>query len=264
LVYRERFDVQHSFSRLAYMTAIFPLSIPKLMSYQREPTLGQIKKALLLAKKGTLVFTGCSQYISDQIATIADVHTIYNCAEVSYYRPTEWVEPDAPLMFLGRIEPVKGTAIAVQVAIKSNRRLIIAGNIPAEHECYFEKTIKPYLSESIQYIGPVNDVQKNDWLGKSLALLMPITRNEPFGIVMAEAMACGTPVLGFGRGAVPEVISHGLNGFLSSDENEMIDHVSLCESLNRKIIRKIALEKFGDDKISDEYLQLYRQMINKT
>jgi glycosyltransferase involved in cell wall biosynthesis len=263
LVYGEHFDILHSFSRLAYMTAVFPLAIPKLMTYQREPSLKQVKKATLLARRGTLQFTGCSDYISLQISRIAKASTIYNCAPINRYTLTEGLPDDAPLIFLGRIEPVKGTATAVQVAQLTMRRLIIAGNIPAEYQWYFDQKIKPYLSERIQYIGPVNDAEKNFWLGKSLALLMPITWNEPFGIVMAEAMACGTPVLGFAKGAVPEVIEHGVNGFLSENLGEMANHVNLCKALNRTAIRTIAMEKFGDEKISEDYLGLYCKMVNK-
>ena len=263
LMFTNDFNIIHSFSRLAYMMAIMPTSIPKIMSYQREPTLSQVKKAILLSKKNSLVFTGCSNYISNQIAGVASVSTIYNCAPIKNYQFRDQVEEDAPLIFLGRIEPIKGTHIAVQVALKTDRRLIIAGNIPDGYKTYFEEKIKPFLSVRIQYIGPVNDIQKNELLGKSLALLMPIMWNEPFGIVMAEAMACGTPVLGFNRGSVLEVVENGRNGFIASNLEEMIKQVALCNELNRGTIRKIAEDRFSDDIISDAYLSLYGEMILK-
>src|SRR5690606_29500063 len=101
-----------------------------------------------------------------------------------------------------------------------------------------------FLDEKISYVGPVNDVQKNKLLGSALALLMPIEWNEPFGIVMAEAMACGTPVLGFAKGSVPEIVSNGITGFISTSINEMIEQVMLCHSLNRNKIRKVAEKRF--------------------
>jgi len=262
LGFSNKFDVIHSFSRLAYMTALLPLPVPKIMSYQREPTLSQVKKAQLLARKDSLVFTGCSNYISDQIATVAKASTVYNGAPMHLYDVTASVDENAPLVFLGRIEPIKGTAIAIEVAKKANKKLIIAGNIPPEHQDYFDEKIKPFLNEQIVYIGTVNDQQKNELLGKALAFLMPIQWNEPFGIVMAEAMACGTPVLGFGRGSVPEVITHGVTGFISKNENEMIEQVALCHNLDRKKIRKVAEERFSDEKISQDYLKLYQNMID--
>lgn len=263
LVFSNKLDVVHSFSRLAYMTAILPLSVPKIMSYQREPTLSQVKKASLIAKKDSLIFTGCSNYISRQIDTVAKAYTVYNGAPMHLYQATASVDKDAPLVFLGRIEPIKGTAIAIEVAKKSNKKLVIAGNISIEHQAYFDEKIKPFLDNQITYIGTVNDEQKNKLLRTALALLMPLAWNEPFGIVMAEAMACGTPVLGFARGSVPEVVSPGITGFVSTNKNEMIQQVSLCNSLDRIAIRKVAKERFSDDKISDEYLKLYKMMLAK-
>lgn len=263
LTYCNRFDVIHSFSRLAYMTAILPLSIPKVMTYQREPTISQAKKANLIARKGSIVFTGCSNYISNQLATVAEAYTIYNGAPMHSYNATSSVDEDAPLVFLGRIEPIKGTSVAIKVAKRSNRKLIIAGNIPSEHQNYFDEKISPYLDDQITYIGPVNDQEKNELLGKGLALLMPIQWNEPFGIVMAEAMACGTPVLGFGRGSVPEVVNHGVTGFISRTGEEMIQQVALIHELSRCQIRKVAEVRFSDEKISDDYLKLYSRIIKR-
>ncbi|RZK12491.1 MAG: glycosyltransferase family 4 protein [Flavobacterium sp.] len=263
LIFSNKFDLVHSFSRLAYMLAILPTSIPKVMSYQREPTLSQVKKAQSLAKKGSLIFTGCSNYISDQVKSVAESYTIYNGTPMHLYNATKSIADDAPLVFLGRIEPIKGTHIAIEVAKKANRRLIIAGNIPPEYQQYYNEEIAPFLCDKIEYIGPVNDSQKNEILGKSLALLMPICWNEPFGIVMAEAMACGTPVLGFGRGSVPEVVFDGVTGFISKDATEMVEHVSLCKTLDRKRVRIVAEERFSDWIISDQYLDLYKKMLSR-
>lgn len=263
LVVKKRFDILHSFSRLAYMTALMPFKIPKIMSYQREPSLRQIRKAVGLAKKGSLVFTGCSNYITHQIAQVATAYTIYNCAPIEKYTLVTDVGEDAPLMFLGRIEDIKGTHIAVEVARKTNRRLIIAGNIPAEGVTYFDNMVKPYLDDRIVYIGAVNDSQKNEWLGKSAALLMPIQWNEPFGIVMAEAMACGTPVIGFNRGSVPEVVREGINGYTCSNQEEMINAVRSLEKIDRKKVRNDFVERFSDTSIIGQYLLLYNKLTQR-
>src|SRR5579872_4265719 len=156
LVYKGRFDVLHSFSRLAYMTALFPARIPKIMSYQREPSIGQITKAVRLAKKDSLVFTGCSGYIADQIKKVAEAYTIYNFAPIHKYKAVRTVPADAPLVFLGRIEQIKGPHIAVEVAQRTGRRLILAGNIPPEAKAYYEEKIGPHLNDRITYVGPVN------------------------------------------------------------------------------------------------------------
>jgi glycosyltransferase involved in cell wall biosynthesis len=257
------FDVIHSFGRLAYLLPQLPRAVPKLMSYQREPTLGQISKAVKLAKKNTLAFTGCSGYISRQIEPLAPSFAVFNGVPLDVYTFRESVAADAPLAFLGRIEPIKGTHIAVEVARATGRRLQIAGNIPAEGQTYFEEKIKPFLNDRIEYIGPVNDAQKNRMLGESAAFLMPIEWNEPFGIVMAEALACGTPVIGFRRGSVPEVVIEGYNGFSCNTAEEMIALISRIPELDRRNARKDAEERFSADVIVDHYLSIYHQLINK-
>lgn len=261
LVSKEKFDIIHSFSRLAYMLPVMPFHIPKLMSYQREPSLLQIAKAVKVSKKGSLRFTGCSDYITNKIKTIATTDTIYNFIAIDKYDFTETVADDAPLVFLGRIEEIKGTHIAIEAAKRTNKKLIIAGNVPDTKRDYFQEKIKPELSEQIVYAGPVNDRQKNEILGKACALLMPVQWNEPFGIVMAEAMACGTPVLGFPCGALPEIIKSGVNGFVCADKEEMIEKISSINTIERKKVRDITVEKFSDKVIPDKYLALYTAMI---
>lgn len=263
LVSTGRYDAVHSFSRLAYMTALFPLKTPKIMSYQREPTLSQAKKAGFISRNGTLVFTGCSNYISSQLATVGEAYTIYNGAPMETFSFSLRVDEDAPLIFLGRIEPIKGTHIAIDVAERTKRKLVIAGNIPPEYKNYFEEKIKPHLNDRIQYVGTVNDLQKNKLLGESAALLMPIQWNEPFGIVMAEAMACGTPVLGFRRGSVPEVVDHGITGYVSTNAEEMAEDVLKLTVLDRSRIREVAELRFSDQKICNDYVALYRKMIDR-
>ncbi|TKC08179.1 glycosyltransferase family 4 protein [Pedobacter polaris] len=255
-------DVIHSFSRLAYLLPFLMTNIPKLMSYQREPTISQIQKALKFARKNTLSFTGCSDYISKQISPYAPSHTVYNGVDLSIYNFNSKVNDDAPLVFLGRIEPLKGTHNAVKVALATNKKLIIAGNIPNEHQGYFDKEVKPYLSEKIKYIGPVNDQQKNELLGNASAFLMPIEWNEPFGIVMAEALACGTPVIGYPKGAVLEVVEHGVNGYLANDFNELCEYVNNYSKILREKARESAEKRFSSNKIVNDYINIYHSLLN--
>lgn len=264
LAYKERFDVIHSFSRLAYMTFLLPFRIPKIMSYQREPSLNQIRKAVRLARKNSLAFTGCSSYIADKIKGIGEAHTVYNFAPVEKYNAERSVSPDAPLAFLGRMENIKGPHVAIEVARRANRKLVLAGNIPPDGQGWFDEHIKPHLdNEKVIYVGPVNDIRKNELLGKALGFLMPIQWNEPFGIVMAEAMACGTPVLGFPYGSVPEIVQNGINGFVCSDTEEMTRRVADLAAIDRVRVRRIAEEKFSDTRIVSDYLSLYKDLIGR-
>ena len=116
-------------------------------------------------------------------------------------------------MFLGRIEPIKGPHLAIEIARRAGRRLVIAGNVPDDAREYFRTQIEPHVDgRDVVYAGPVDDVAKDALLGSAAAFLMPILWDEPFGIVMAEALACGTPVaFGLRRGSVPEVVTHGVD-----------------------------------------------------
>ena len=260
-IYRNNYDIIHSFGRLAYLLPQLTFQIPKIMSYQRKPTIRQIQIANRIAKRKTLIFTGCSNYISEQIAPFAPSYTVYNGVDFKIYDFQETVATDAPLFFLGRIEPIKGVHIAIEIAKKTKKILIIAGNIPSEYTKYFNEEIKPELNDQIIYIGAVNDIQKNELLGKASALLMPILWDEPFGIVMAEAMACGTPVIALDRGAVPEIIKDGINGFICKDIDQCVNKVIEVHNLNRSAVRNYAMTRFSAKVIAQNYLELYQEQI---
>jgi glycosyltransferase involved in cell wall biosynthesis len=262
-LYQSPHDVIHSFGRLAYIVPQLPLAIPKIMSYQREPTISQIKKAYHISKKGTLCFTGCSNYISHQISPYAPSYTIYNGLDESKYQFKALVAEDAPLVFLGRIEPIKGTHLAIEIAQKAGRKLVIAGNISADYQHYFDEQVKPHLNEDITYIGAVDDGQKNELLGSAAALLMSIQWNEPFGIVMVEAMACGTPVIAFNKGAVSEVINHNHTGYYGNTVDELVDYVKNIHLISRTEVRSAVEKRFSQTVIANNYLQLYTKLINK-
>jgi glycosyltransferase involved in cell wall biosynthesis len=233
------------------------------MSYQREPYLPGIARAARLARRDTLLFTGCSDYIANQIASVASAKTVYNGVPLNKFTFRESVAEDAPLVFLGRVERIKGAHNAIEIAKQSDRRLIIAGNIPQEpeHQAYFATQVKPFLNERIQYVGPVNDEQKNTLLGEALALVMAIEWNEPFGIVMAEALACGTPILGTPCGAVPEVVTDGVNGFVRNTCQELAGCIGMLTDKFRSASRRECELRFSDEVIAKFYLQTYWDLV---
>jgi len=251
-------DVVHSFGRLAYLAPLLPMGIPKVMSYQRHVTTSRVRWANRLARGGSMMFTGCSDHITAEIQPYAPARTVYNGVPLDIYDFQPSVADDAPLVFLGRIAQIKGTHRAVEVARQSGRRLLIAGNVPDEEVDYFDQHIRPSLDgDQIRHVGPVDDEQKNQLLGRAAAFLMPIEWDEPFGIVMAEAMACGTPVIGTRRGSIPEVVTQGETGFVCEDAEEMVDAVGHIEELSREACRKRCEEHFSDRAIVDAYENLY-------
>ena len=257
--HRKDFDLVHNFGRLIYLLPIWNASVKKIMTYGREITGSNINKLLKLPHQN-IVFTGCSKNLISRSGAKGKWEAVYNAINFSKYTCTTNLPQTAPLIFLGRIERIKGCHTAIAVAKATNSTLIIAGNVsPLEEEKqYFEKEIKPHVDgHKIQYVGQVNDAQKNEWLGKSKALLMPIEWNEPFGIVMIEAMACGTPVIAFNNGSVNEVVEENVTGFKVKDVAEMIECLQSIETINRTKCREAAQNKFDVKIIVQKYLQLF-------
>lgn len=255
-----RFDCVHNFGRLLYLLPILPFRIRKIMSYQREISLMNIKITSKIYNRN-LFFTGCSQNLINRNAYPGKWFSIHNAVDFKHYSFSEQLESEGYLMFLGRIERVKGCHTAIKVAIETNLQLIIAGNIsnlPDELE-YFNREIKPFIDGiQIKYVGELNDLQKSEYLGKAKALLMPIEWDEPFGIVMIEAMACGTPVLGFRRGSVSEVIDEGITGFSVSSFDQMLSCVSRLNQIDRIKCREITENRFDVPIIVSQYLKIFQ------
>ncbi|MBC7887141.1 MAG: glycosyltransferase [Ferruginibacter sp.] len=256
--HRDEFDLVHNFGRLVYLLAILNHPIKKIMTYGREISPRNIRYINKLPNKN-IVFTGCSNNLISRGAVSGKWQVVYNAINFSNYTVTENLPDDAPLIFLGRIEKVKGCHTAIAIAKATNNNLIIAGNIsplPDEAE-YFKNEVEPLIDGvQIKYIGQVNDEQKNEWLGKSKALLFPIEWNEPFGIVMIEAMACGTPVIAFKKGSVDEVIEEGVTGFKTNNSEEMRMAVNNIASINRTACRMAASKRFDVTVIAAQYLGL--------
>jgi glycosyltransferase involved in cell wall biosynthesis len=164
---------------------------------------------------------------------------------------------------LGRISPLKGTHIAIEVAQQCDIDLIIAGNVSAEEGAseYFQVEIAPRLSERIQWIGEVSDSQKAKLCGGALALLFPIQWPEPFGLVMIESMFCGTPVIAFGCGSVPEIVEHEKTGYIVRDVEEMVQAVSRVDQISRAACAKIARERFSASIMVGRYIDLYEKLL---
>ena len=271
-VWRERrnVDVVHSFGRLAALLPILPRRhLPKIQSYQRDGVpWSSVARAVRLSGS-SLVFTGCSSSVYRRRSADAlggEWRTIFNCVDVTTYTPRLSVAADAPLVFLGRLDPIKGAHDAIAIARGAGRRLIIAGNRVTEGPDvgYFEQRIAPHLDDvHVHYVGPVDDAQKNQLLGQAAALLMPIGWEEPFGIVMAEACACGTPVIAFARGSVPEVVRDGVNGFSCRSVDDAIAAVGSLDRIDRRAVRADCEDRFAGSVIAGAYESLYHELVDR-
>jgi len=168
------------------------------------------------------------------------------------------------LAFLGRLSPEKGLERAIEIASWTGIPLKIAAKIYEEDRSYFEHDIRPLLEKTksfVEFIGEVGGTAKNEFLGNAKALLFPVDWPEPFGLVMIEAMACGTPVIGWRNGSVPEVIRHGVNGFVVSSMDEAVECVAMLSSLRRDVCREIFETSFPVERMTAEYLKMYEKFI---
>ena len=175
---------------------------------------------------------------------------------------TPSAERDGYLAFLGRISPEKRPDVAIRLAIQSGHRLKIAAKIDKVDEAYFATEIKPLLgAPGIEFIGEICEHDKADFLGKAAALLFPVDWPEPFGIVMIEAMACGTPVIAYDRGSVAEVIEEALTGFVVQDESGALAAIGRLDTLDRRAIRREFERRFTSRRMAEDYLSVYRLLM---
>jgi glycosyltransferase involved in cell wall biosynthesis len=257
--------IVHSFSRLAYLLPLLVRgNIDLMMSYQRPLGSRQVRIADRLGR-GRIRFTGCSEYIC-RLGRAAGGRwsAIPNFVDLDRYTFVERIAPDAPLVFLSRVETIKGPDLAIAIAKASGRRLILAGNHAErgpERE-FWDTKIAPHLGQDgIEWVGEVNDAQKNELLGRAAALLVPIQWDEPFGIVFAEALACGTPVLTCRRGATPEIVDDGQTGLFLQTVADGVAAVRRLGDLNRTACRQSAQTRFSAATCAAQYQSLYQAMV---
>lgn len=168
------------------------------------------------------------------------------------------------LLNVGRICPEKGTAEAVQVALKLNLPLIIAAKLDVHlNGAYFDKHVKPFLGEKIKWIGEVNEKERNKLYANAMCLLHPVNWPEPFGLTLIEAMACGCPVIAFNKGSIPEVVTHGHTGFVAADLAEMIKYVYRLDKINRYYCRSRVLKKFNSRQMAEDYELIYYELLQQ-
>ena len=168
--------------------------------------------------------------------------------------------PDDYLLFFGRIHNDKGARQAIEIARACNKKLVMAGII--QDQAYYDQHIAPYMdNDKVVYIGSVGPVERNRLLGKALALLHPIQFDEPFGLSVIESMACGTPVIAFDRGSMPELIENGISGFLVDNVDEAIERVARIEKIDREACRLNVERHFTVERMIDEYIQVYEMIL---
>jgi len=249
----DEFDIIHNnfdFLPLTYSRLIKTPIITTIHGFSSQRIIPVYKK-----------YNSISNYVSisnsDRSPELNYLATVYNGLDTKDFQFNE--HPDSYLLYFGRIHPDKGTAEAIEIAKKSKRKLLIAGIV--QDEGYFKEKIEPQLNDQVEYIGSAGPEKRNFLLGNALALLHPINFNEPFGLSVAEAMLCGTPVIAFNRGSMPELIKHEETGFLVNTVDEAVEAVESLKNIKRQDCYNWATTQFSCDKMAADYLTLYHQIL---
>ncbi len=207
-------------------------------------------------------YNGKTYYVSisdaDRSPDLDYIRTIHHGIDIRQFDFQS--APDDYLLFFGRIHHDKGVRQAIEIARACHKKLILAGII--QDEAYYDQYVAPHIDNNmVVYVGSVGPVERNRLLGNARALLHPIQFDEPFGLSVIESMACGTPVIAFDRGSMPELIENGKNGFLVDNVNEAIKAVEHIEEIDRADCRRHVERHFTVDRMVDEYINLYEMIL---
>jgi glycosyltransferase involved in cell wall biosynthesis len=188
--------------------------------------------------------------------------TIYHGLPIDMLQPVSGTRDY--LLFLGRIAPEKGPIRAIQIARRAGRKLIIAAKVDPSDRDYYEAKVRPLIDgRNVEFVGEISDRDKQELLGHAFALLFPIDWPEPFGIVLIEALACGTPVIAWPHGSVPEIIEHGRTGFLVTSVDQAVSALGQIRTLDRALIRQVLESRFTARRMAEEYVLTYRSLAHR-
>ena len=254
------FDILHNH----FNFFMFPLSLsfncPRFLTTIHRPVDKQYAEAIKAYPKIKLVAISEDHKKSMEEFGVPVYSVVYNGINPARYEFNN--SSGDYLLYLSRLNREKGVLTAIEIAKAAGQKLIITGNSAGNAEwSFFLHEIQPRLNdENISFRGQVNFQEKVELLKNAKALLFPIDRREPFGLVMIEAMACGTPVIGFRKGSVPEIIEHGKTGFIVDTPEEMIKIIERLPEINRKVCRQTVEEKFSLKQMVNKYEKIYEKL----
>ncbi len=187
------------------------------------------------------------------------VAVIYNGIKIEDFKFNP--KPKDHFVWCARVDKYKGIENAIEIAKRAKVKLILAGRVDPAQKEYFEKRIKPHLGKKIKFIGEYSHKEKSNFFGQAKALLYPIEWHEPFGLNMVESMACGTPVIAFKMGSVPEVVKNGKTGFVVSNIKEAVEAIKNIDQIKREDCRKWVEERFSAERMVSDYEKLYFKLL---
>jgi glycosyltransferase involved in cell wall biosynthesis len=253
----DEFDVIHAHIDWLHLPIVHRTGVPFLTTLHGRLDLPGLSEMIRVFPTAPYVSISDNQRVP--LAAARWLGTVRNGMPKSLLKPS--FRPGQYLAFLGRLTHEKGAHVAIRIAQTKGMPLRIAAKVPRDHRSYFKEHLEPLIDgKQIQLVGEVDDRRKQGFLDGAAALLFPIDWPEPFGLVMIEAMACGTPVIAFRAGSVPEVIDDGVTGFIVDSEEEAVRAVGLFGKLNRREIRRTFERRFTARRMADDYVDIYRQL----
>jgi glycosyltransferase involved in cell wall biosynthesis len=261
----EALHIAHCYSRSAEFDLVhnnldwLPLAMSRFCRTRLVTTIHGFSDRKILPAYQRASSTYVSISDADRGPGLDYVATIYHGIDVAGF-PFQ-ASPGEELVAFGRIHPDKGTADAIEIARRAGRPLLICG--PVHDERYHAELVEPHIDgEAVRYMGNVGPVDRARILGNAAALLHPIGFNEPFGLSVVEAMTCGTPVIAYPKGSMPEVVDAGVTGYLVRDVSEAVEVLDDALRLDRAEIRRTAIARFSADRMVDDYLKVYERLLD--
>ena len=257
---RERageFDVLHFHIDLFHFPLFRSLAGRTLTTLHGRLDLGDLKP--FYSRFGEMPLVSISDHQREPLPHANFISTIHHGLPVDLHRPS--FEPGSYLAFLGRISPEKRPDRAIRIARAAGIPLKIAAKVDRVDQDYFRNEILPFDGPGVEFIGEINEREKTKFLGEAAALLFPVDWPEPFGLVMIEAMACGTPVLAFRCGSIPEIIEDGITGKIVDSEEEAVAALREILLYDRRAVRQRFEERFTSTRMAKNYVASYRQLL---
>ncbi len=226
-----------------------------------DPIYGWYKDIFKLYDSPNQFYVSISNNQRHPAPKLSYVATVYNGIGLEHLKFSE--ENDGYLLFVGRIVPEKGVKEAIEIARRTHHKLLIIGPTYDDSRNYFHKFVEPELDDQIQYLGYVDHDKLGKYFRRAKAFLAPIQWEEPFGLTMVEAMACGTPVIGLNRGSIPEIVVNGKTGYIATSITGMVAAVNKIGRINRRDCREHVKQKFSTKHMADGYLAAYETAIRR-
>ena len=255
------FDIIHDHTKSSGVMLASRSAVPVITTLHNDLT--PPRRALYEAHPGH-AFVALSRFQADRARPLRIVGIVPNGVDLAEIPPPGPLQGPrrGPLLFLGRMCPEKGPHLALEVARRMRLPLVLLGQVEPRNQAWFDSNIRPHLDENqVRWLGEVGGIRKWRWLGRARCVLFPVSWPEPFGLVMIEAMACGTPVVALASGAVGEVVAHGVSGWIARDVRGLIAGVMRTATLPGRDCRAWVESRFSSRKMAEGYLEVYHRAI---